>query len=58
MAYWINKHGNNTRPAWCQFYCDNDTDIANIPTSKNEGVKQDETLQHIKNVVWVLNVYH
>lgn len=41
MAYWINQAGNSTRPNWRQFYCDTDTDIANLPTSDTEGVKQD-----------------
>lgn len=41
MAYWINQAGNSTRPNWRQFYCDADTDIANLPTSATEGVKQD-----------------
>ena len=41
MAYWINKSENNNHPSWRQFYCDSDTDIANLPTSENEGVKQE-----------------
>lgn len=41
MAYWINQAGNKNRPNWRQFYCDTDTDIANLPTSDTEGVKQD-----------------
>lgn len=49
MAYWINKYGNNNHPTWCQFYCDSDEDIANLPTSENEGVKQDkDTTAHRK----------
>lgn len=41
MAYWINKSGNNNHSSWRQFYCDSDTDIANLPTSESEGVKQE-----------------
>lgn len=41
MAYWINQAGNSTRPNWRQFYCDADSDIANLPTSAAEGIKQD-----------------
>lgn len=41
MAYWINQAGNRNRPDWRQFYCDADTDVTNLPTSKSEGVKQD-----------------
>ena len=40
MAYWINQAGNSTRPNWRQFYCDADSDIANLPTSAAAGVKQ------------------
>ena len=48
MAYWINKSGNNNHSSWRKFYCDSDADIANLPTSENEGMKQyKDTTAHI-----------
>ena len=41
MAYWINQSGSDNRPNWRQFYCDTDTDVENLPTSRSNGVKQD-----------------
>lgn len=41
MAYWINQVGNSNRANWRSFYADTDGDIANLPTSSQEGVKQE-----------------
>ena len=42
MAYWINSRGNGNRSNWCQFYCDAESDIGNLPSSTSEGVKQEK----------------
>ena len=41
MAYWIHESGNGTRAKFKVFFMDADTDLANLPTSDTEGVKQD-----------------
>ena len=40
VAYWINKSGNDNRPNWRQFYCDDESDMDNLPTSFKDGMRQ------------------
>lgn len=48
MAYWIDNKESYTPGRQVQFFMDSDTDIANLPTSADFGVEQDDSVAHQK----------